>query len=190
MFDFDITKWTPKFILADRNGYALAKAMEAGLTRLNKAVLQGTEILTDPGKMPEWRLDELAWEYGCPYDPGADIESKRHWIANAMQLYKLWGTKEAIVAYLAGFFEEAAVEECWEYEGDPFHFRVNLRGKGTEENMHWATKAIGIVKSTRSVLDGFRFENLLTSGAYEGCAVYAVEQGRLRVPGLDPEETE
>ena len=35
MFQVDITKWVPKFLLADKNGYAIAKAMEAGLQYMN-----------------------------------------------------------------------------------------------------------------------------------------------------------
>ena len=39
MFTFDITKWVPRFLLNDKNGYALAKAIEAALQMMNDTSL-------------------------------------------------------------------------------------------------------------------------------------------------------
>ena len=92
MFELDITKWVPKFILADKNGYALAKAIEAGLQSANDIVSQGVDCITDVDAMPEWRLDEVAWEYNILYDYDADIATKRKWVSDAVQTYAIYGT--------------------------------------------------------------------------------------------------
>lgn len=84
MFQFDIQKWIPKFIWNDRNGHALAMAINAGLQMLNDSAAEGLKLINDYDDMPEWRLDELAWETNCLYDYNAPIETKRQWIKNAL----------------------------------------------------------------------------------------------------------
>ena len=68
MFQFDIQKWIPKFVWNDRNGHALAMAINAGLKMLNDSAAVGLKLINDYDAMPEWRLDELAWETNCLYD--------------------------------------------------------------------------------------------------------------------------
>lgn len=153
MFTFDITKWVPRFLLNDKNGYALAKAIEAALQMMNDIIDQGVNCLTDYETMPEWRLDELAWELNCLYDYHADVETKRQWIINAIPYYRLYGTPEAIYKYIGSYFDAIGLEEFWVYNGDPFHFRVMVDGEWTPENEAWARKAIDKAKNVRSVLD-------------------------------------
>lgn len=156
MFEIHIEQLVPKFILADRNGYALAKAIEAGLNALNAGALKGLETLSDFDSMPEWRLDELAWEYACPYNYRADVDVKRVWIKNAAIYGSLYGTPRAIVEYLGGLYERVTVEESQEYGGDPFHFRVLLEGDWHDANIPFVQSAIEDIKNVRSVLDGIR----------------------------------
>ena len=110
-------------------------------------------ILLDVGAMPEWRLDQMAWETNCLYDYRAPVEAKREWIRNALPLYRMWGTKAAIVEYLKGYFERVKVEEWWEYNGEPYHFRVTVEGVWTGDKELWTRKAIDTAKNVRSVLD-------------------------------------
>ena len=153
MFDFDITKMVPKFLREDRNGYALMKAIEAGMTYFLEAVQAGLEILNDPEKMPEWRLDELAWEYGIVYDNDADVNVKRNWITNAVDFYKSYGTAGGIEKYLKARFADAIVQEWWEYDGDPYHFKVSITGDWNQSINAWAVRAVNEIKNVRSVLD-------------------------------------
>ena len=153
MFTIDITKWVPKFILYDKNGYALAKAIEAGLQKMNDIIDEGVKLITDYDTMPEWRLDELAWELNCLYDFHADIETKRKWIKNAIPYYRLYGTPQAIFNYIGGYFDDVELEENWQYNGSPYHFRVLVDGEWTPENEAWAREAIDRAKNVRSVLD-------------------------------------
>ena len=95
MFKINIEQWVPKFILDDKNGYALAKAIEAALQYMNDKVEEGFNCLTNTDEMPEWRLDELAWEYCCPYDYSADITAKRRWIHDAEKLYSMYSILQA-----------------------------------------------------------------------------------------------
>ena len=153
MFQFDITRWVPRFLLNDKNGYALAKAIEAALQMMNDIIDDGVNIVIDYETMPEWRLDELAWETNCLYDYHADVETKRKWIINAIPYYRLYGTPQAIYKYIGSYFDNIEVEENWIYNGSPYHFRVLVEGVWNPNNEAWARKAIDKAKNVRSVLD-------------------------------------
>lgn len=154
MFSFTIEKWIPRFILNDKNGYALAKAIEAALKILNDTAEDGLALIDDYDAMPEWRLDELAWEFNCLYDYQADIELKREWIRNALSMHRLMGTPEAIREFLKAYFDDLVLEENWEYGGDPYHFRVLANGAWSESLKARTLAAIERAKNVRSVLDG------------------------------------
>lgn len=159
MFTFDVTKHVPRFLLEDKNGYALAKAIEAGVQMMNDTIQQGVNCIFDYDTMPEWRLDEMAWETGILYDYSAPVEVKRKWIENAMSLYSTYGTKGAVEEYLKAAFDTVTLEEWWEYGADPYHFRVTVTGEWSQANDDWAKKSIESVKNVRSVLDTIIFNS-------------------------------
>ena len=157
---FNIERLVPRFLLNDKNGYALAKAIERAFQIVAEAAQNGLDIIQDPYKMPEWRLDELAGELGCLYDYNGSIEQKRYWIVNATYLYTVYGTPQAIYNFLEGYFQNVLVEEWWEYGGEPFHFRVTVSGGSYDaDKIAWAQKAIMNVKNVRSVLDGVTIDS-------------------------------
>lgn len=151
---FNIERLVPKFLLNDKNGYALSKAIERAFQIAAEAAQTGLDIISDPAKMPEWRLDEMAGELGCLYDYNGTLEQKRYWITNATYLYTIYGTPQAIYTFLEGYFQTVELMENWEYGGEPFHFRVTVSGESdSQSKIAWAQKAINSVKNARSVLD-------------------------------------
>lgn len=170
---FDIMRLVPRFLLRDHNGYALAKAIEAAFQYAAEAAENGLEVILDVDKMPEWRLDEMAVELNCLYDYTADVETKRKWIKNAIPLYQIYGTMDGVMQYISSYFENADLEESWEYNGQPFHFRVTVDGEWTPENEAWARNAIERAKNTRSVLDSLRIGSKCKIGLYATCSVLA-----------------
>lgn len=171
MFKFYIVQHVPEFILRDKNGYALARAIEAAIKYINDHVKSGVDTVIDVGNMPEWRLDEMAWELNCLYDFNADIDTKRIWIRDAIPLYRLYGTVQAIRLFLGGYFDEIEVEESWVYNGSPYHFSVLVDGEWTPENEAWAIRAIESSKNVRSVLDELSI----------GCSSYLALTGEIEV---------
>lgn len=153
MMEWSLGQIFPGFLLSDRDGYAMGRAIEAMLRYAGEVTNRGIGWVQDVQQMPEWRLDMLAQEMNCLYDYNAGVEMKREWIQNALPLYRLWGTKGAIEKYLSGFFEDVELEEWWEYGGDPYHFRVTVAGEWTAENEAWLRKAVKTAKNVRSVLD-------------------------------------
>lgn len=185
MTEIEINTLVPRFLLNDQNGHALAKAVEKGMQIFWNTIAEGIATVENPDEMPEWRLDEKAWELGALYDITADIETKRYWIKNAIPLYASYGTVEAIYNYLRGYFENVEVKENWEYEGQPYHFRVNIDGVIDEKSINWANTAINAIKNTRSILDGlipFTAANIIISPdskenkfPYEFCGTHMEE---------------
>ena len=157
MFTFNVERYLPDFLLADKNGYAIAKAIEAAMQVLNDTVQNGLDNVYTVDKMPEWRLDELAWEYNLVYDYTADISVKRNWIKNAVSFYQVYGTPAGIINYLKAKFDAVVLEEYWKYSGDPYHFRVTVDDEWSEETDAWAQKSIATVKNVRSILDSITF---------------------------------
>ena len=190
MMDFDIRGLVPRFIWNDKNGHALAKAMEAGLKDFLAVCKTGLDTWGNVENMPEWRLDEMAWEYNIPYDHTADVEIKRKWIKDVFPLSRMYGTPEGIIQYLGAYFDDAVLEENWQYDGDPYHFRLNFTGGWTPEKVAWATNAIKTVKNVRSVLDKYHFMEEWTQKLRAGCAFYGMENGEYTIrkedaPDLD-----
>ena len=193
MMDIDIRGLVPRFILRDQNGYAMAKALEAGLNAFLAVAQGGLDTWGNVDKMPEWRLDEMAWEYGIPFDYTADAEVKRAWIRDAWALSRLYGTLDGMRRYLAGYFDGAEVVEAADYSGDPYHFRIDLTGEWNAAKVAWAQAAAEATKNVRSVLDGMRVlvpEIKALHQLYVGLALYGAEMasfGATENPDLDAE---
>ncbi len=153
--DFDFTSLIPRFITKDKDGYALAKAMEAGLKCADSVVNAGLEVLQDVKTMPEWRLDELAWEYGADwYDYDADIGTKRNQIEGVQAFYDRLGTPYAVISALNAVYGNGEIEECTAYGGEAFHYRVYVTDEQVvQKYREKLMKLLGIVQNVRSVLD-------------------------------------
>lgn len=125
MIQVDINSLLPKFLLADKNGYAMGMVIERAAMILFKAAQDGLETVLNVEKMLEWRLDELAWEYNISwYDHGASIGTKREIIKNVYTVSRNLGTKSAVENVIRTYFGDGDVEEWFDYDGLPGHFRV------------------------------------------------------------------
>lgn len=170
---FDINRIFPKFILKDRNGYAMAKAIEAGLNYFLERSQEALDTVQNVDKMPEWRLDELAWEYNCLYDFNADASIKREWIRDAVKNYALHGTAEGVRQYLKIYFGESRVDEFWEFSGgEPGQFNITVTGIRSDENEAWIRKAVEKAKNVRSVLNNIVFNGGESGSAVQTAAAY------------------
>ena len=152
MTDFTIYDLYPKFLLNDRNGFAIAKAIEAGLRYFLERCQDGLDTLINVEKMPEWRLDEMAWEYNCLYDYNADIYAKRGWISNAYGYYRIHGTAEGMRQYLGRYFGDSRIIEWYEGDMSAGYFDVLVTGMWTDENDAWIRAAVEKAKNVRSIL--------------------------------------
>ena len=157
MIDFNVTQHVPKFILRDKNGYALAKAIEAGMRIMNDTAQDGLDCVTNIDTMPEWRLDELADEYGILYDSFQSVETKRRWVANALDSYKRYGTPAMLLEYIRAAFDNVRLEEWNSYDGYSYHYRLVIDGEYDTAAAKLINKAIAVVGNVRSTCDGITY---------------------------------
>lgn len=188
MIEFSAYSLFPDFILADKNGYAMVKAIESALQSMCAIIQNGVDTAANVEKMPEWRLDELAWEYNCAYDYSAPIDAKRRWIRDAISLSGLHGTPEAIRQYLLGYFQDAQLEERPTHDVAPYHFRISASGLMTSEDIAWSYEAAEKIKNVRSIFDGISFTTKSEAQLYAGCALHKEVQTKMAVPDFQPEE--
>lgn len=156
MFEFKAKDFVPRFILADKNGAALAAAIQAGMNYMNQKIADAVDVLLDVDTMPVWRLNELAWEYDLQLYPIAT--QTRKLIKNANRDSKMYGTKQAIkdaIVYCVGTWhgpgEGTTVIEWFDYDGEPYHFKVEVIGDASIAAK--AEAAIARMKNVRSYCD-------------------------------------
>ena len=185
MVDFKIEQIVPHFLLADRTGYALAKAIEKALNILCDTVKEGTDLLSDVETMPEWRLDEMAWEYGMDwYDYTADIDEKRRSVGDVMSFYHIMGTPYAVNKALSDVFGDGFIEEWFNYSGEPYHFTAYTSdSQATTTKFQKFIKLLNVIKPVRSTLD-----NIIITGA-EGEAKAYTDSGIVGISTVTSSKT-
>lgn len=152
----EIIPQVPRFIRQDKNGYALIKAMEAGLYHFKTDAENAWRMLYDPESMPEWRLDDMAWEWNMTwYDFSMPLEIKREMVRRAEMVSRGIGTPGLLKYMLEAVFETVRILEWPEYDGEPYHFMVEVGGNRAGEMEDWARRAVGIFKPLSRVFDGF-----------------------------------
>ena len=177
MFDFRIEDMVPGFLLDDKNGYAMAKALEALMKAVDAAVGAGIQITQDPNSMPEWRLDELAWEYDMSwYDYRASAESKKEQISGLMDYYNRMGTPEAVKKAMEDCFGTGTLEEWFEYDGTPGHFRATTTGEAVGiDNLKKFLAILAAVKPLHTALDTVSYNGATgTARGYIGTRVTGI----------------
>lgn len=177
MQDFSIERLVPRFILNDRTGHAMAKAIGAGLKYLCDRVDDGVAAICDVDRMPEWRLDEYAWELGAEwYDSTTGVEDKRKQIKYAFSVYRKLGTKAGVLDAVEGVFGEGMIQEWFQYDGAPYHFKVYVTDESAVYDRRGEfMRVLGYVQNIRSVLDSIEVRGMNSeTTAYYAAAVSSI----------------
>lgn len=73
-------------------------------------------------------LDILARDFKVDWwDGDYSLEEKRRTLLTSWQVHKTLGTKGAVIKAITSVYQSAALEEWFEYGGEPYHFRVTVR---------------------------------------------------------------
>ena len=156
----------PLFLRSDNNGAAMAAAITAGLVKYQSDMMSANAMLHDPDAMPEWRLDEAAWEWNMAwYDHAMPIEVKREMVRRVEEIRAGSGTPGLLQRMLETVFEAVGVLE--DYDGhEPYHFMVEMTGNRAGEAQSWAIRAVEAFKPLTRVLDGIIVNATNVSMAY------------------------
>ena len=166
--DVDVLKLVPEFM---RNDAVLILAPGA---LMNDAAVQGlaaavNSLIKAPGariktarvwdqidRLTDAQLDELAYELDIDwYDKDLPLENKRALVKSADLVHSRRGTKWAVEQVLIDTFGSGTVKEWYDYNGQPFHFRVSTDYPlETQDIIEQFRKAVAVAKPCRFAHSG------------------------------------
>jgi len=105
-------------------------------------------------------LDNLSWQMNVDfYEPGLPLEVKRNLIKNSLRFKMDKGTPKAVEEILSVVFDESQVVEWFNYDGDPFTFKILTTDRiSNMDKFTEIRKVIDTVKNKRSHLTEFVIE--------------------------------
>jgi len=122
----DMLKLLPFFMQSDEANAALSRAVNKFITEQGAKVdlLRVWDMIDELGHT---ELDELAWELNIDgYSSDLSLEAKRNTIKNAQQVQRKRGTKWAVETAIQAVYPNSRVQEWFQYNGEPYHFRILL----------------------------------------------------------------
>lgn len=161
----------PYSLARDENKEKLAESIANDLAK----TLSDTEkalIFPEIDTLPEELLDILADDFKIDwYDVESPVWYKRQTVKECILVHKYKGTKYAVETALHSMFMSAEVQEWFEYDGEPYHFKVVVYGH-TSSNLKKLNSKLLYAKNLRSVLDKVNFV-LITDpiDVYAGMAI-------------------
>jgi phage tail P2-like protein len=163
-----LLKVLPSHLIHHPEDQAMAQAVQAILAY----VFKKSKVLDPKNEIPDWLLDTIASEKHVDfYDASLDIDTKRELINKALFFHRQKGTKGAVEELVQTVFGDGQVIEWFEYNGEPFHFKVRTNNSSaTNEKALQFIRAIDSVKRKSAKLEKVEIiqtENLpLTFGAF------------------------
>lgn len=149
----------PTSIKHDKNVQAFSEIMNQVMIKSND-LIKMLLLLPNLEYLPETLLDELAWQWHVDaYLDTYSRDKKINLIRNSISDHKIRGTPAAVEKVIGAVFRSGKVVEWFEYDGEPYHFRIKLITEPVPditviENLN---DAVQVTKNTRSWLDDVSF---------------------------------
>lgn len=144
----------PDVLREDAVTLGLASAIAA---ELNDAVssVSLVNIYANIDTMDEPMLDILAKDFKVDWwQPNASIAEKRYALKTSWYVHRHLGTKSAVETAIADFIGSGTVQEWFEYDGRPHHFRIkDGNNSAIIENYSQFLAVLRVVCRGSSVLD-------------------------------------
>ena len=174
----------PSVLENDKLYHALGRTM-ADKFGLAYADVNLTKIYNRIDELDAGVLDILAQDFNVSwYDYNATVEEKRAIIKSSMNARRHTGTKKSVESIISDVIPGTKVEEWFEYNGDPYHFRMKIPGTWTPEKEEWISRAISLVKNVRSTVDDYTFVLEWLQRLHVGCALYTAGHTTYNVPAV------
>ena len=124
------------------------------------AKMERVLLLPHLDSMSEELVDELAWQYHVDfYRDNYPLETKRKLVRTAIERHRRKGTPAVVEEVIRTVYQYAKVEEWFEYNGNPYCFRVLMSAKDPAPPLTIGDVVVLIdeYKSFRSHLDGIYY---------------------------------
>lgn len=163
MSDFrtdNLLRTLPQVLKNDKAFHAFASVMAKQLRSISDDIDYAT-IYARIDALPEDLLDVLAYDFKVDWwDYGYSVEQKRQTLKDSFLVHKHLGTKFAVQTAISAIYPNTAVEEWFEWGGDPYTFRllIDVSGILVEQNRH--TRVLELAnyyKNLRSHLCGIQY---------------------------------
>ena len=153
----DLLFTVPSVLLDDEKMKPLAETLAHALAKLS-ANCRLPNIFTRIDELPEDLLDILAKDFKVDwYDYNYDLDTKRAVLRDSFFVHRHLGTVAAVETALTDVWPSARVEEWFDYEGPPFHFRIYVATQWSQQTEDTIRTTVEKYKNVRSVLDGVQF---------------------------------
>lgn len=169
----------PEALRNDESIVALAQSIASVLGEHGKE-LRGLTIYGRIDELPGDLLDILAKDFKVDwYDPDYDLQQKRQTMKDSWHVHRTLGTKAAVVSAISAIYPETQVLEWWEYDGQPYHFRLRINStfEHVDPVLHQRVmEKVNYYKPLRSVLDVVEYYDAGASATvYTGAACVGCE---------------
>lgn len=157
--DIDIKQILPSSISSDKQVLDLCETMQPFFLQAYTDTF-ALLLLPNLEQLSETLLDELAWQYHVDfYRDNFPLETKRQLVRTAIERHRKKGTVGAVEEIVKTLYNDAVVEEWFDYEADPYHFRVVMRATDPAPplTLDEVFSLIDVYKSYRSHLDGIYY---------------------------------
>ena len=123
-------------------------------------------------------IDYLACEYRTPYyDEALDLKTKRNLVKSTMLTYQKIGTTNIIKEYLNTLNEETDVAEWYDYDGQPYNFKIFLNiSENREVDEKLLTDIKNKIEKIKNVRSSLETIEILNSSNYDkklSCSIAA-----------------
>ena len=154
-----LSEFLPSSLKADKKITAAAEALDIELEKLSAAI-KNVLHLPRLDELESDILDHLAWQYHVDkYSSDFDLNVKRKMIRESIYLHRIKGTKAAVLLALKAFSERPEISEWFEYDGEPYFFRLTLRDlKDVGDDGETLFQVINDAKNVRSWLEQVTFD--------------------------------
>ena len=183
LMDALITDGLPPIIAEETWAQAMAKAVRSEMRKIleyAKVARLYAAIDQEPDNVIDLMAKDLqVQEYSQDYN----LDNKRALVKIALQRWSKAGTKSAVQELCTKIFGDAGVVEWYEYEGDPFYFRVTCNSvTTTEEDVVHFRRAVESIKRLSAWLENIELIiNIPAHPNIMGFAQYMVKRDHFEI---------
>lgn len=183
-----LTDILPANLSSEPEVYAFSEAVGKQIEKLCDYA-DASRTYATAASLPESILDILAVELKTPaYSENFDITAKRALIQGTLSFYMTMGTPAAVNKIIQMLFGKGEIQEWFQYNGSPHHFRVISEDMNKIIDSYDSFKiALNGVKRKSSVLDSIIavYVNKMTEFCGLACMTGKVYSSSTNAPSVD-----
>ncbi len=181
----------PSSLAEDKTQLALASVTAKELVEL----YEDNDILALYARIDELDeslLDILAYDFKVDWwNENYSLTEKRSTFKQLWNVKRKLGTPLSSYLAISAIFENAAIQEWWQYGGIPHYFKIliDLGEALTDyDKLQKVVNGVRYYKNKRSVLEEIDINIEKTSNVYIGVALQGGNDIQMSVPGINPDD--